>query len=166
MAWDFLQVPKRRSEAWRRTGEAAGQERAQHEWRTFWRFFPYIFPYKSKVILGMLLVVVGVGAGEVVETVGKEYSDVLFAFQEKPLGTGHAVRVGFGPLRGLGFRGPVLVGVGVGTPEQAVEASAHGDGVVVGSAIVERMLDGAGPEGVAELVRGFRTALDAAYPPA
>jgi len=58
---------------------------------------------------------------------------------------------------------PVLVGVGVGTPEQAVQASAHGDGVVVGSAVVDRMLAGAGPEGVAELVAEFRAALDDAY---
>ncbi len=57
---------------------------------------------------------------------------------------------------------PVLVGVGVGTPEQAVQASASGDGVVVGSAVVQRMLDGAGPEGVAGLVARFRGALDAA----
>ena len=56
---------------------------------------------------------------------------------------------------------PVLVGVGVGTPAQAVEASRHGDGVVVGSAVVQRMVDGAGPEGVGELVAGFRSALDA-----
>jgi len=56
---------------------------------------------------------------------------------------------------------PVLVGVGVGTPGQAVEASGHGDGVVVGSAVVQRMVDGAGPEGVAALVAGFRSALDA-----
>ncbi len=56
---------------------------------------------------------------------------------------------------------PVLVGVGIGTPEQAVEASAHGDGVVVGSAVVQRMVDGAGPEGVGELVASFRAALDA-----
>ena len=56
---------------------------------------------------------------------------------------------------------PVLVGVGIGTPEQAVEASWHGDGVVVGSAIVQRMVDQAGPEGVAELVAEFRVALDA-----
>jgi tryptophan synthase alpha chain len=56
---------------------------------------------------------------------------------------------------------PVLVGVGVGTPGQAVEASAAGDGVVVGSAVVQRMLDGAGPAGVAELVAEFRAALDA-----
>lgn len=56
---------------------------------------------------------------------------------------------------------PVLVGVGVGTPAQAVEVSAVADGAVVGSAIVQRMLDGAGPEGVAELVNEFRVALDA-----
>jgi tryptophan synthase alpha chain len=56
---------------------------------------------------------------------------------------------------------PVLVGVGVGTPAQAVEVSEVADGVVVGSAIVQRMLDGGGPEGVAELVAEFRAALDA-----
>ena len=56
---------------------------------------------------------------------------------------------------------PVLVGVGVGTPAQAVEVSRIADGVVVGSAVVQRMLDGGGPEGVAELVAEFRTALDA-----
>jgi len=56
---------------------------------------------------------------------------------------------------------PVLVGVGVGTPEQAVEASRYGDGVVVGSAVVQLMVNGAGPEGVAKLVASFRTALDA-----
>lgn len=56
---------------------------------------------------------------------------------------------------------PVLVGVGVGTPDQAVEVSRIADGVVVGSAVVQRMLDGGGPEGVAELVAEFRAALDA-----
>ena len=56
---------------------------------------------------------------------------------------------------------PVLVGVGVGTPEQAVEVSTVSDGVVVGSAIVKEMLAGAGPEGVAARVKQFRDALDA-----
>ena len=56
---------------------------------------------------------------------------------------------------------PVLVGVGVGTPEQAVEVCEVADGVVIGSAIVQRMLDGGGPEGVAELVSEFSEALDA-----
>jgi len=55
---------------------------------------------------------------------------------------------------------PVLVGVGVGTPEQAVEVCEVADGAVVGSAMVQRMLDGGGPEGVAELVGEFRSALD------
>ena len=58
---------------------------------------------------------------------------------------------------------PVLVGVGVGTPEQAVEVCQVADGVVVGSAMVQRMLDGAGPEGVAELVGEFRSALDQSF---
>jgi tryptophan synthase alpha chain len=56
---------------------------------------------------------------------------------------------------------PVLVGVGVGTPAQAVQACRTADGVVVGSAIVQRMLDDAGSEGVAALVSDFRRALDA-----
>ena len=57
---------------------------------------------------------------------------------------------------------PVLIGVGVGTPGQAVEASAAGDGVVVGSAVVQAMLEDAGPAGVGDLVAQFRVALDAA----
>ena len=58
---------------------------------------------------------------------------------------------------------PVLVGVGVGTPAQAVEVCEVADGAVVGSAVVTRMLEGAGPEGVAELVSEFRSALDEAH---
>lgn len=59
---------------------------------------------------------------------------------------------------------PVLVGVGVSTPEQAVEVCEVADGVVVGSAIVRHILDGAGPEQVAGVVRRFRTALDDRWP--
>ncbi len=55
---------------------------------------------------------------------------------------------------------PVLVGVGVGSPSQAVEVSSVSDGVVIGSVVVQRMLDGGGPEGVGELVAEFRAALD------
>ena len=58
---------------------------------------------------------------------------------------------------------PVLVGVGIGTPKQAVSVSHTSDGVVVGSAVVQRMLDGDGPEGVAELVGEFRSALDTTW---
>jgi tryptophan synthase alpha chain len=55
---------------------------------------------------------------------------------------------------------PVLLGVGISTPEQAAEASAVADGVVVGSALISRLLDGAGPEGAHDLVASFRRALD------
>ncbi len=56
---------------------------------------------------------------------------------------------------------PVLVGVGIGTPEQAVEVAQVADGVVVGSAVVQELLDGRGPAGVGALVAEFRAALDA-----
>jgi len=56
---------------------------------------------------------------------------------------------------------PVLVGVGVSSPEQAAEACTVADGVVVGSALVRRLLDGEGPEGAAAFVATLRAALDA-----
>jgi tryptophan synthase alpha chain len=55
---------------------------------------------------------------------------------------------------------PVLVGIGISTPQQATEVCEVADGVVVGSAIVRRLLDGEGPEGAAALVRSFREELD------
>jgi len=55
---------------------------------------------------------------------------------------------------------PVLVGVGVSNAEQAVEACEVADGVVIGSAVVRRLLDGEGPLGVAGFVAGVRAALD------
>ena len=56
---------------------------------------------------------------------------------------------------------PVCVGIGVSTPEQAVEVCREADGVVVGSALVRRLLEGAGPDGAAEFVASLRGALDA-----
>jgi len=56
---------------------------------------------------------------------------------------------------------PVLVGVGISTPEQAVEVCQVADGVVVGSALMRRLLDGEGPDGAAGLVTAFREALEA-----
>lgn len=55
---------------------------------------------------------------------------------------------------------PVLLGVGISTPEQAVEAAAAADGVVVGSALVRRLLDGGGAEEAGRFVRALREALD------
>jgi tryptophan synthase alpha chain len=56
---------------------------------------------------------------------------------------------------------PVLVGVGVSTPEQAVEVCAEADGVIVGSALMRRVLDGESPERLGEAVAAIRAALDA-----
>ena len=54
---------------------------------------------------------------------------------------------------------PVLVGIGVSTPEQAVEACRAADGVVIGSAVVARVMDeGAGPAGA--FLASVRSALD------
>ncbi|HEX4904603.1 MAG TPA: tryptophan synthase subunit alpha [Acidimicrobiales bacterium] len=56
---------------------------------------------------------------------------------------------------------PVLIGFGISTPEQAVEACAEADGVVVASALLRRMIDeGGGPEGAAAFIKTFRDALD------
>jgi tryptophan synthase alpha chain len=55
---------------------------------------------------------------------------------------------------------PVLVGFGISTPEQAVEAATEADGVVVASALMRILMDGGGPEEAAAFVAGFRTALD------
>jgi tryptophan synthase alpha chain len=56
---------------------------------------------------------------------------------------------------------PVLIGVGISNAAQAVEASKVADGVVIGSALVRRVLAGAGPHGAAEFVAEVRAALDA-----
>jgi tryptophan synthase alpha chain len=56
---------------------------------------------------------------------------------------------------------PVVVGFGISTPDQAVTAAADADGVVVASALVRRLLDGAGPDEAATFVGGIRAALDA-----
>jgi len=56
---------------------------------------------------------------------------------------------------------PVLVGVGISTPEQAAEVSAVADGVIVGSALVRRLLEGEGPSGAAAFVQALRQGLDA-----
>lgn len=55
---------------------------------------------------------------------------------------------------------PVLIGFGVSSAAQAVEACVEGDGVVVGSALVRRLLDGATPAGAAKFIGELRAALD------
>jgi tryptophan synthase alpha chain len=57
---------------------------------------------------------------------------------------------------------PILLGVGISTPEQAVAAARAADGVIVGSALVRRVLTGEGPEEARRFVAELRAALDAA----
>lgn len=57
---------------------------------------------------------------------------------------------------------PLAVGFGIGSPEAAVEAAAKSDAVIVGSAVVKRLLDGKMEEAV-QLIRDMRAALDKAY---
>lgn len=54
---------------------------------------------------------------------------------------------------------PVLVGIGVSTAEHALEAAAVADGVVIGSAVVARVIE-EGPEAAASFLGDIRTALD------
>jgi tryptophan synthase alpha chain len=56
---------------------------------------------------------------------------------------------------------PVVMGFGVSTPEQAVQAASVADGVVVASALMRLVLDGGGPDQVGDLVGRMRAALDA-----
>jgi tryptophan synthase alpha chain len=55
---------------------------------------------------------------------------------------------------------PVLVGIGVSNPAQAAEVCAVADGVIVGSALVRRLLDGGGPDSAAAFVAQLRSGLD------
>ena len=55
---------------------------------------------------------------------------------------------------------PTYVGIGITTPEQAREAAQVADGVIVGSALVRTILDGASPADTEELVNSFRRALN------
>jgi tryptophan synthase alpha chain len=55
---------------------------------------------------------------------------------------------------------PVLLGVGISTPDQAVAAAGAADGVIVGSALVARLLRGGGPDEAHAFVAELRAALD------
>jgi len=54
---------------------------------------------------------------------------------------------------------PVYVGIGISGPEQAAAAAHVADGVIVGTAIVSRLLDGEGPLGVERFVSSLRAAI-------
>ena len=61
---------------------------------------------------------------------------------------------------------PVLIGFGIDTPARAAAAARHADGVIVASALMRQVLDGAAPADIARTVGDLRAAVDAARAPA
>ncbi|MEU7587357.1 tryptophan synthase subunit alpha [Micromonospora sp. NPDC049230] len=57
---------------------------------------------------------------------------------------------------------PVVLGFGISGPRQAAEAARYADGVVVGSALMRRVLDGASAAELGVFLTQLRTALDGA----
>ena len=55
---------------------------------------------------------------------------------------------------------PALLGVGISTPDQANVAAAAADGVIVGRALIRRLLQGGGPEEAHTFITELRAALD------
>jgi tryptophan synthase alpha chain len=57
---------------------------------------------------------------------------------------------------------PVLIGFGIDTPARAAAAARHADGVIVASALMRRVLDGADASAIARAVGDLRAAIDTA----
>lgn len=55
---------------------------------------------------------------------------------------------------------PVLVGVGISSPDQAQQVCEVADGVIVGSAVIRKILDSGSIDGAIEFVAELREALD------
>jgi tryptophan synthase alpha chain len=61
---------------------------------------------------------------------------------------------------------PIVFGVGISTPDQAKAAAAVGDGIIVGTALVRRVLEASGPaeaasslaQAVSEIAAALRSA--------
>jgi tryptophan synthase alpha chain len=56
----------------------------------------------------------------------------------------------------------VLIGFGIDSPARAATAVRHADGVIVASALMRRVLDGAACADIGRAVGGLRAAIDAA----
>ena len=57
---------------------------------------------------------------------------------------------------------PVLIGFGIDTPDRAAAAARHADGVIVASALMQRVLDGATSGEIGQAVAELRAAVDRA----
>jgi len=82
--------------------------------------------FKSRGFTGFLLVV-GMKAHQVLDTVGKEHQGIIYVYQEPQLGTGHAAKMAAEALQNVGFAGNVLVTMGDKLIEQpAIDALVSG----------------------------------------
>ena len=71
------------------------------------------------------LVVVGSRADQVLDTVSKQHSGILYVHQEPQLGTGHAAKIAAEALQAIGYQGYVLVTTG---DKYLEDERAHGIG--------------------------------------
>ncbi len=55
---------------------------------------------------------------------------------------------------------PAFIGIGISTPQQAAQSARVSDGVIVGSTLVQVILDGGGTHEVESFIRSFRNAID------
>ena len=65
------------------------------------------------------VIVIGARAGDVVETVGQSFDNVVFAYQAQQLGTAHATRVGLKAVHSLTHDEAILLVAG----DRIIEAS-------------------------------------------
>jgi tryptophan synthase alpha chain len=91
-------------------------------------------------------------------TQGFAYASARMAVTGRADGGGDAARVVASIRRTSDV--PALVGIGIATPHQAKEAAKVSDGVIVGSALVQVILDGGGASDIESFIRGFRSAID------
>jgi len=67
--------------------------------------------FKRRGFNGFVMVV-GKRAEQILDTVGKEHSGIVYVYQEPQLGTGHAAKMAAEALENIGFAGHVLVTMG------------------------------------------------------
>jgi len=91
-------------------------------------------------------------------TQGFAYASARMAVTGKSEGGGEGERV----VRSIRSSSdvPALIGIGIATPDQAKQAAEVSDGVIVGSALVQTILDHASASDVEAFIREFRSAID------
>lgn len=92
-------------------------------------------------------------------TEGFVYASARMAVTGKAQGSGEGERV-VQSIRSSSDM-PAFIGIGIATPEQAGDAAKVSDGVIVGSALVQVILDGGGTTDIEHFIRSFRNAIDA-----